>query len=199
MNDATHHRRPVPLNKASRLMNHGPTVLVSAAHDGQRNIMAAAWAMPLDFDPPKVAVVLDKATWTRVLLEGAGHFALQVPTRAQLDLTEALGSSTGRELDKFAAYGLKTFAGTATDAPLIEGCAAWLECRLLPEPPIQQRYDLFLGEVIAAQADERVFSNGRWNFTGHDELRTLHHVAGGHFIVDGEAVDATPLAARPAP
>ncbi|MDP9896510.1 flavin reductase (DIM6/NTAB) family NADH-FMN oxidoreductase RutF [Variovorax boronicumulans] len=193
------HRRPVPLAKAYRLLNHGPTVLVSAAHGGQRNIMAAAWAMPLDFDPPKVAVVLDKSTWTRVLLEGAGTFALQVPVRAQLDLTEALGNSSGREIveqsgrDKFAAYGLQTFAGTATDAPLLEGCAAWLECRLLPEPPIQERYDLFLGEVIAAQADARVFENGRWNFTGHDELRTLHHVAGGHFIVDGEAVDARPL------
>ncbi|WP_198087851.1 flavin reductase family protein [Variovorax sp. E3] len=194
-----HHRQPVPLDKAYRLLNHGPTVLVSAAHGGQRNIMAAAWAMPLDFAPPKVAVVLDKSTWTRVLLEGAGTFALQVPTRAQLDLTEALGNSSGREIteksghDKFAAYGLQTFAGTAIDAPLLEGCAAWLECRLLPEPHIQQGYDLFLGEVIAAQADARVFANGRWNFTGHDELRTLHHVAGGHFIVDGEAVDARPL------
>jgi flavin reductase (DIM6/NTAB) family NADH-FMN oxidoreductase RutF len=193
------HRQNVPLDKAYRLLNHGPTVLVSAAHGGQRNIMAAAWAMPLDFAPPKVAVVLDKSTWTRVLLEGAGTFALQVPTRAQLDLTEALGSSSGREIvgatghDKFAAYGLQTFEGTATGAPLLEGCAAWLECRLLPEPHIQDRYDLFLGEVIAAQADARVFANGRWNFDGHDELRTLHHVAGGHFIVDGDAVDAQPL------
>ena len=193
------HRRPVPLAKAYRLINHGPTVLVSAAHGGQRNIMAAAWAMPLDFDPPKVAVVLDKSTWTRALLEAAGSFALQVPTRTQLDLTEALGNSSGRDIveraghDKFAAYGLQTFAGVATGAPLLEDCAAWLECRLLPEPPIQQRYDLFLGEVIAAQADARVFADGRWNFTGHDALRTLHHVAGGHFIVDGEAVDARPL------
>lgn len=193
------HRQPVPLAKAYRLLNHGPTVLVSAAHGGQRNIMAAAWAMPLDFDPPKVAVVLDKSTWTRALLEAAGSFALQVPTRAQLDLTDALGNSAGREIveregrDKFAAYGLSTFQGSAVDAPLLEGCAAWLECRLLPEPPIQQRYDLFLGEVVAAQADARVFSGGRWHFEGHDALRTLHHVAGGHFIVDGDAVDAKPL------
>lgn len=56
------HRLSVDLAKAYRLLNHGPTVLVSAAHGGQRNIMAAAWAMPLDFAPPKVAVVLDKAT-----------------------------------------------------------------------------------------------------------------------------------------
>lgn len=37
-------RRPVPLAKAYRLLNHGPTVLVSAAHGGKRNVMAAAWA-----------------------------------------------------------------------------------------------------------------------------------------------------------
>ena len=61
-------RRSVPLEKAYRLLNHGPTVLVSAAHGGQRNIMAAAWAMPLDFEPPKVAVVLDKSTSTPHLL-----------------------------------------------------------------------------------------------------------------------------------
>ena len=196
-------RAPVDLAKAYRLLNHGPTVLVSAAAQGRRNLMAAAWAMPLDFSPPKVAVVLDKATYTRRLIEASGEFALQVPVRAQLDLVDALGSVSGADeealggRDKFDAFGLATFAGSATGAPLLEGCAAWLECRLLPEPPIQQRYDLFLGEVIAAQSDPRVFSAGRWHFDGHDDLRTLHHVAGGHFIVDGEAVDARPLAPRP--
>ena len=56
---------PVELSQAYRLLNHGPTVLVSAAHGGRRNVMAAAWSMPLDFAPPKVAVVLDKSTFTR--------------------------------------------------------------------------------------------------------------------------------------
>ncbi|MGO4307286.1 flavin reductase family protein [Cupriavidus sp. RAF12] len=193
------YRLPVDLAKAYRLLNHGPTVLVSAAHGGQRNIMAAAWAMPLDFSPPKVAVVLDKATWTRQLLEASGEFALQVPTVSQVDVTQALGSSSGLTLseqqgiDKFAAYGLTTFAGSVVSAPLLDGCAAWLECRLLPEPNIQNSYDLFLGEVVAAQADSRVFSDGRWHFAGHDALRTIHHVAGGHFLADGDAVDARPL------
>ena len=65
-------RVAVDLAKASRLLNHGPTVLVSSAHAGQRNIMAAAWAMPLDFDPPKIAVVIDKATLTRELVDASG-------------------------------------------------------------------------------------------------------------------------------
>ncbi|TWB38748.1 flavin reductase family protein [Nitrospirillum viridazoti] len=68
--------QPVDLAKAYRLLNHGPTVLVSAHHGGTDNVMAAAWACPLDFDPPKVTLVLDKATATRALVEGSGAFAL---------------------------------------------------------------------------------------------------------------------------
>jgi hypothetical protein len=62
------HCRPVPLPKAYRLLNHGPTVLVSAAHNGQRNIMAAAWAMPLDFNRRK-----SPWCWTLHHVAG-GHF-----------------------------------------------------------------------------------------------------------------------------
>jgi len=38
------HIQPVPLNTAYRLLNHGPTVLVSSTHGGVDNVMAAAWA-----------------------------------------------------------------------------------------------------------------------------------------------------------
>ena len=60
-------RIAVPLPKAYLLLNHGPTVLVSSTHGERRNVMAAAWSMPLDFSPSKVAVVIDKATLTREL------------------------------------------------------------------------------------------------------------------------------------
>lgn len=179
---------PVPINNAYRLTNHGPTVLVTTAHGEHRNIMAAAWNMPLDFDPPKIAIVIDKHTYTRQLIEASGSFVINVPCRALAELTVRVGSSSGRELlgkpqaDKFAAFDIPTFAASKITAPLVEGCVAWLECKVIPEPHIQNTYDLFLGEVVAAWADERVFSDGRWHFEGHDELRTIHHVAGGAFM-----------------
>jgi flavin reductase (DIM6/NTAB) family NADH-FMN oxidoreductase RutF len=190
-------RQAVDLPKAYRLLNHGPTVLVSAAHAGRRNVMAAAWAMPLDFDPPKVVVVIDKSTYTRGLVEASGHFVLNVPCRDFADASFTVGSVSGRDMgdsDKFARYGLASFAGSVVGAPLLEGCVAWLECRLLPEPHNQQRYDLYIGEVLAASADDRVFSNGRWHFSAeHDGLRTIHHVAGGAFVIAGETVQAQVL------
>ncbi len=185
------HRRDVPLPQAYRLLNHGPTVLVSAAHAGRRNVMAAAWAMPLDFDPPKVTVVIDKSTFTRQLIEASGSFALSVPCRALADATFAAGSLSGAQrADKFADCGLEAFAAQRIEAPLVEGCVAWLECRVIVEPHHQQAYDLFVAEVLAAQADERAFSGGRWRADAPAALRTLHHQGGGAFFVAGETVQA---------
>ncbi|MES2547587.1 MAG: flavin reductase family protein [Pseudomonadota bacterium] len=188
----------VDLNKAYRILNHGPTVLVSSAHAGKQNVMAAAWNMPLDFEPPKIAVVVDKNTFTRELIESSGSFAINVPCQAQAEMVVRVGSSSGRELldqsksDKFSAFNLPSFAASKIKAPLLTGCVAWLECHIISEPHIQATYDLFLAEIVAAWADDRVFSNGRWHFDGEDQealdkLRTIHHIAGGNFMAIGEA------------
>lgn len=181
-------RIPVALPKAYRLLNHGPTVLVSSAHDGKMNVMSAAWSMPLDFDPPKVAVVIDKGTLTRGLVEGSGQFVLNVPCRAQAALTVAVGSTSGRDVDKFAAHGIRTAPGSVVAAPLVEGCVAWLECRVLPEPHIQAAYDLFLAEVVAAWADPDAFADGHWQ-AGQGGKRSIHYIAGGQFFETGAALD----------
>lgn len=185
------HFTPVALDKSYRLMNHGPTVLVSAQHAGQANVMAAAWACVLDYgNSPKVTVVLDKATRTRELIEASGLFALQLPTKEMATLTYGVGTDSAKEVvDKLAKHGVHTFPAPGIDVPLVEGCVGWLVCRLVPEPHNQQSYDLFIGEVIGAWADSRVFSDGHWHFDqAPDALRTIHHVAGGQFLVIGESV-----------
>lgn len=188
--------QPVDLKKAYRLLNHGPTVLVSAHHEGVDNVMAAAWACALDFDPPKVTVVIDKATRTRQLVEGSGWFVLQVPTAAQARLTHQVGHrSLLDEPDKLASIGVALEQVDGYPAPLVQGCSAWLMCRVIEEPHNQQAYDLFIGEVVAAWADQRVFRDGHWRFEhAPAELRSLHYVAGGHFYAIGEAVVVEPEA-----
>jgi flavin reductase (DIM6/NTAB) family NADH-FMN oxidoreductase RutF len=185
--------KPIDINKAYRLLNHGPTVLVSSTHNGKQNIMAAAWVCALDFDPPKITAVIDKNTYTRELIEASGSFAINVPCVAQIDLVTKLGASSGRELDgtdKFAENKLEIFAAKHIAAPLLAGCVAWLECKVIPEPHNQNTYDLFIAEVVAVYADERVFSDGRWHFEGYDDLRTIHHVAGGAYFAAGTLLQA---------
>lgn len=186
------HIGAVALQKAYRLINHGPTVLVSARHDGVDNVMAAAWACALDFSPPKLTLVLDKRTKTRELVEKSGSFVIQVPTAAQLQLTHDLGTtSLADSPDKLKRFGVKLFSMNGHDLPFVAGCSAWLACRLIPEAHNQNTYDLFIGEVVAAWSDTRVFKDGHWNFENAAvDLRSVHHVAGGHFYAIGEPLHA---------
>lgn len=184
------HLHDVELAKAYRLLNHGPVTLVTFEHEGAGNVMAASWVMPLDFDPPKLALVLDRNTYSRGLLEGSGTFVINLPGRQQAELTLAVGHCSGQAQDKFAQFGITAQRAKAVQAPIVPGCLAYLECRVIEEPGVQQRYDLFVAEVVAAYADERAFSNGRWHFPD-DELRTLHYSAGGTFYPTGNPFKVT--------
>lgn len=194
------HIAPVALEKAYRLINHGPTVLVSARHDGMDNVMAAAWACALDYTPPKLSVVLDKATKTRELIERSQAFVIQVPTVAQLRLAHAVGTrSRVKEPDKLAQSGVKLFRIDGYDLPFVEGCSAWLACRVIPEPHNQAAYDLFIGEVVGAWSDTRVFKDGHWYFErAAPEWRSLHYIAGGQFYAIGESLSALNTPESPA-
>jgi flavin reductase (DIM6/NTAB) family NADH-FMN oxidoreductase RutF len=191
----TEHFRPVALEHASRLINHGPTVLVTSAAGTRRNVMAAAWSMPVDFTPPRIAVVIDKRTMTRELVMASGAFGLCIPGAGLADLTYAVGSTSGRDGDKFARYGMVTTAGPVLGVPLIEsGCAAWLECRLIREPHTEEAYDTCFAEVVAAAADDRIFAQGHWSVRGDNaSLHTIHHLGGGNFARGSEAFLAKSL------
>ena len=53
----TSHFSLVSLEKSSRLLNHGPTVLVSAQRAGVQNVMAAAWAYDFDDGPDDLRTI----------------------------------------------------------------------------------------------------------------------------------------------
>ena len=106
-------------------------------------------------------------------------------------MTVGIGTdSAATEPGKLAKHGVQLFHAPGYPAiALVEGCAGWLICKLIAEPHNQQTYDLFIGEVVAAWADDRVFRDGHWRFeSAPAELRTLHYVAGGQFYAIGESV-----------
>ncbi len=182
-------RASVPLRRAYKLINHGPTTLITSASGGRRNVMTAAWVMAVDFDPAKIVAMIAADTFTRKLIEASGEFVVNVPTAKMIDTVYAAGQVSGEEVDKLATLGLATSPASIVAAPLLEGCAAWLECRVVPEPHMQERYDLFVGDVVAAWADDASFADGVWRFP-HDEDRTLHHLSAGVFITSGDIVTA---------
>lgn len=188
----TDHFHPVALKHASRLINHGPTVLVTSSDGTRRNVMAAAWSMPVEFTPPRIAVVIDKHTFTRALIAASGIFAICLPGRSLVDLTYAVGGTSGRAVDKFDHFGIGTEPSPVLNLPVLSsGCSAWLECRLIPERHTEDADDTCFAEVVGAAADARIFRNGHWLFDdGNAELQTIHHLGGGNFICAGSVVRA---------
>lgn len=182
----------VELSKAYRLLNHGPTVLVSSNFEKIENVMAAAWVCVLDFMPPKITVVIDSETKSRELIEKSGYFGIQIPTIKQAELTTKVGTvSYNDDSEKLKKAAAELFYFDDYSVPFVAGCSGWLMCKVIPEPHNQETYDLFIGEVIAAWADNRVFKDGRWHFENADpSLRSIHHVAGGHYYAIGESLPA---------
>ena len=146
--------------------------------------MAASWAMPLDYDPPKVLLVLDANAYSRVLVDASGEFGLQIPKRRIAEQTVAVGQSSGRDIDKFDRFGLKTFPAQKIAAPMLENCVAWLECVVISDAT--QRYDLFIAEVVASYVDPAVFHDNDWDFGGDPLDRTMHYISNGEFFATGE-------------
>lgn len=151
--------------------------------------MSASWVCALDYLPnAKLTVVLDKSAYTRSLVEQSGLFAVQIPIVKQVDWVMKLGSVSKKD-EPNKLDGIPLFYQDHYDVPLVAGCAGWIICKLIPNLDNQQNHDLFIGEVLSAWADSRIFDNGRWKFDEMgDEWRTLHYIAGGQFYATGKSV-----------
>jgi flavin reductase (DIM6/NTAB) family NADH-FMN oxidoreductase RutF len=179
----------VPLEKAYLLLNHGPTLLVTATDGGKPNVMASAWNTALDLDPPKIAIVLSGESHTRHLIDRSHELALSIPSSEIADLVLSVGKTTGAEIDKFDRFKIRTFPAKKVGAPLIDGCLGWLECRVIPEPRIAKTYDLLIAEVVSAQVVKGMFGPDGWIFAPKG-VATIHHLGKGRFAVPSRTLIA---------
>jgi flavin reductase (DIM6/NTAB) family NADH-FMN oxidoreductase RutF len=86
------------------------------------------------------------------------------------------GNTSGAKVDKFERFCLTAKPAVRVGAPLIEECYANLECRVA-DTSMVSKYCLFVLEVIKACIDPAV-----------KNLRTLHHIGRGNFMVAGETI-----------
>ena len=90
---------------------------------------------------------------------------------------------------RLAENHIELFYQDGLDVPLVKSCAAWLICLLIPEEYNQQNYDLLIGKVVGAWADDHIYENGHWQFDEiSDEIKTLHYIAGNQFYITGKGV-----------
>ena len=176
-------KKKVPLDKAYTLINHGPTVLVTSFYKRKPNVQTVAWLMPLDFDPPKVALVIGEDNYSFECIIKTGEFVINIPTKELIKKVVQCGSISGRRVNKFKKFHLKTLPAKTVKPPLVADCIAHLECRLIA-PALARKYNLFVAKVQYAWVEDSVYKKRL--LVDRARAKTIHHLGGRIFMIAGE-------------
>lgn len=136
--------------------------LTSISKEGKPNVMTCAWATPASEEPPMVIVCVSKEAYTAKLIKETKEFGINIPTKSLLKALWICGKSSGRDTDKFKLAKLKIISPRKIKAPMIEGCAGYIECRLKRTMDAGECI-AFLGEVLSAYAEEDYMIKGLWS------------------------------------
>lgn len=173
---------------ARRLIQAGPVTIMTAAWRGMANAAPVAWVVPLAIQPPLVGCVLHPERLTGLMARHSEEFALNIPGPSLAKQVAFLGSLTGIETNKIEAARLTTFPAQRVDAPLIEGCLAWIECGV--EQVVRfGDHDLFVGRVLRVQALDEAYA-GTWKLAS-EEYSPLVYLGGQRYGVLGSPREVT--------
>lgn len=86
--------------------------------------------------------------FTHKQLAVGGDFTLSVPGEGMEEAFRVCGSQSGKDMDKFAACGMRKQPGKLVGVPVIGGCPYHLECRILAKTETD---DKFLAEEVNQQ------------------------------------------------
>lgn len=121
---------------------------VTAAHDGDRGVFTANWLTQVSFEPPLLAVSVERDSSTLPLIRASGVFAVCPLASGQRDLAGALGRPRAKAGDKYEALGLHVHE-SASGAPVLADTLGYVACRVTGELEAGDSV-LLLGEVIEA-------------------------------------------------
>lgn len=181
-------RKSINLDFATRLINHGPIVMVSSLYDDKIDVTPVAWHMPVQKKPPMVVLEIGESHFIYECILKTGDFAINVPPVSFVEDVVKCGSVSGRDVDKIERFKLAVVPSQKIKSPALKEALAILECALISDEHLLKEYNMVLGEVKYAEAEESAFKE-HWIFDT-DEAKTVHHLGNKTFCVPGgEIID----------
>jgi flavin reductase (DIM6/NTAB) family NADH-FMN oxidoreductase RutF len=169
-------KKVLPLPKVYTLIEPGPLMLLTTAEKGRPNVMPLAWHTMMDFEPPLVGIVISEQNYSYKALLKTKACVLNIPAEELGKTVTACGNVSGRDTDKFAAFGLTPRPASLVAAPLIDECFASFECTVV-DTRMARRYNFVVLKVLKA-----------WLDPSAKNPKTLHHRGGKAFMVAGPTI-----------
>ena len=117
-----------------QLLQQLPTgAFLTVSHQDKINTMTIGWgSLGFIWNKPIIMVAVRKSRHSYEFIENTGVFTVSIPLDAELKKELAgAGSTSGRDIDKFAVYNLSTKAGIKVPVPIIEQCDLFYEGRVV--------------------------------------------------------------------
>jgi len=130
----------------------GVTVITSRGEEHAHGLTANAFSS-LSLDPPLVLVCVNSGTTGAATIEQNGAFAVNILGAHQEPLSRYFAS---RDRPRgAAAFDEIPHAGAVTGSPVLEGSAAFLDCRLAASHEAGDHV-IFIGDVLAVGVDPSI-------------------------------------------
>ena len=164
------------LSRCLLFIEPGPVVLVSSYNleTQQPNLMTISWTIALDFNH-HIALCTGPWNYSFDLIMKTKECVVAIPPASMAETVVKIGDISGKVCDKFEKFGIKQLEAEKTDAPLIDGCVANLECKVVD---FVKKYGLIILEVVNVWENEEL----------KDE-KLFHAYGDGKFVKDGEKMD----------
>jgi flavin reductase (DIM6/NTAB) family NADH-FMN oxidoreductase RutF len=153
------------VEKPYRLLYPMKTVLITSKGE-KENVMAASWCFPLSNQPPMFGVSVTEKRYSYETIREGKAFGINLADKGMESMVVGAGRSSGREMDKFAEFGIEKEYGEL-GIPLVKQSPASIECRLVQEIKTGDHV-LFVGEAV--------------NVVKRREAKCLYQKAGLEFI-----------------
>ncbi|TFB22846.1 flavin reductase family protein [Filobacillus milosensis] len=142
----------------------GMVAIVTAAHNGEENVMAAGWHSYISFTPPIYGVAIGPERHTHQLVKESGKFAINFLPLEKARFISQAGTYTGSQVNKFEKGGMSFEYGEATGAPVLNDAYVVYECEVT-DCNTYGDHDWFVGDIVQFHQDkEKFLDNGLPDF-----------------------------------
>ncbi len=134
-----------------------PVVVVGAIVEEKPNFMTIAWCSVVERQPPMISISCADTHYTNIGIIKHGVFSLNIPSEDMVERVDHVGMNSGKNIDKSNVF--EVFYGELKNAPMIMEAPVNMECKVINTIKTGKGHEVFIGEVVAAYADERFFTD----------------------------------------
>ena len=147
-----------------------PVCIVGTKVKEKPNFMAVAWFSKVNNEPPMMMVSLAKVQYTAEAIKENGVFSINFPGKGLVAETDFCGLVSGRNLDKSHVF--TVHYGELVNAPMIGECPICFELKVRETFELVDAF-LFVGEVVAAYADEGYVKEGKVDISRTEQFSLI--------------------------